>query len=177
MMPINYYKMPFTFRHGAHLLTAVRLRLADHIADDDPLPPAPDPEVPPPPPEPDPVPVPEPEPPVPAPDDPVPPPPPDDWSVDEHTYPGFLVLVAAEKANAVLSHKGRRYQIVTGDTLTSWSLSGTSPASFARHLDATLAHHASWRTPHYVFLVHPNHERFVELRHYLIARDGLLIAP
>ena len=172
--PANYYKIPFTFRHGAHLLTAVRLKLAAHIADDDPLPPAPDPEVPPPPPEPEAVPPPDPEPPVPVPDDPVPPPPPDDWAVDEHTYPGFLVLYVGTEPKAVLSHKGRRYQIVTGATLTSWALSTTN---FARHLDATLAHHASWRTPHYVFLIDEAHPRYAQLRDYLISRDGLMIAP
>jgi hypothetical protein len=172
--PTNYYKIPFTFRHGAHLITAVPLRLARHVSEDDPLPPAPDPDVPPPPPEPEPVPVPEPEPPVPAPDDPVPPPPPDDWAVDEHTYPGFLVLYVGTDPKGIRSHKGRRYQIVTGAVLSGWGLSSTN---FDRHLDATLAHHATWRTPHYVFLVDAKHERYDELRDYLIARDGLMITP
>lgn len=173
-MTTRFYEKFMTFRHGAHLLTAVRLKQALYLGEDDPIPPPPEPEPVPPPPEPEPVPVPEPEPPVPAPDDPVPPPPPDDWHHDEHTYPGFLVLVPEAEIKAVISNRGRRYQVVDGACLTSWALSSTV---FDRHLDRTLAHYATERLPHYVFVVHGEHPRYAELLAYVMKRDGVVIAP
>lgn len=170
----NYYQMPFTFRHGAHLLTAVRLRLARYLTEDDPIPPPPEPDPIPPPPEPEPIPVPEPDPVPPPPDDPVPPPPPDDWELDEHVYPGFLVLVPESEIKDVISHKGRGYQIVTEYTLTAWAISN---AVFDRHMDKTLAHHGSWRKPHYVFVVGVEHPQYAQLLAYVIGRGGVVVAP
>lgn len=172
----NHYNLPFSFRHGQHLMLAMRLGLAAHISQDDPLPPVPEDDPLPPVPEPEPpVPVPEPEPLPPVPDDPVPPPPDEDWQVDRHFYPGFLVLVDGDPKD-VLSQGGRGYWRVDGATLDTWGLSTTSDAKWQEHLDATLAAYATWRRASVAFTVPRDHALFGRLQAYVLQRGGLVVA-
>lgn len=174
MMINNYYGAPFTMRHGQHMLIAVRLDLASWIVGEDP--PVPDPEPDPPVPEPEPpTPIPDPEPCPPVPDAPVDPPPePDEWPIDRHVYPGFVTLIVAESAAAIESQKGRGYQVVDAATLDNWAL---DPDYWEAHLDKTLAHYGSWRTPHYIFCVGEGEPFFDDLKKYVLRRNGAVIYP
>ncbi len=173
MMIHNYYRKPFTMRHGQHLLVAVRLDLASFIIGEDP--PVPDPPVDPPVPEPEPpTPTPDPEPCPPVPDDPVDPPEDDEWPIDRHVYPGFLTLIVAEGVTAVETQKGRGYQLVDAQTLADWNL---DPDQWEAHLDKTLAHHGSWRSPHYTFIMGDGESDFDKLVTYIHRRGGQVIWP
>lgn len=173
----NFYRYPFTFKKDAtHLVTVIRIDLALHIGEDEPVPP-PDPDVPPPPPEPEPIPVPDPEPVPPVPDDPIPPPDPEDYPIDEHLYPGFLVLIATdggEGVSDVLSQRGRYFQTVDEAELDAWNL---DPDVWSRHLDHTLAHHATWRCAGYAFRLPREHAAWAKLESFVAVRGGLIIIP
>lgn len=174
----NYYRYPFVYKRGPqHMISVTRVRLARHIGEDEPDPPVPDPDVPPPPPEPEPVPVPEPEPPVPVPDDPIPPPPPDDYALDEHLYPGVLILVGGDGGEllaSIATQKGRYYQIVDEAQLANWAL---DPDVWDRHLDHTLARHATWRCACYVFRIPVKHPDWKRLVNFVVLRGGVVVIP
>lgn len=136
---VRHHKPITSYRQGIHIHHVLRVDLARHMSDPDPIPPPSGDPIPPP--EDDPIPPPEPEPIPTPPDDPIPPPDPEVF----HDHPlavGTLVLVNAKYPT---SYRGAYWWRVTEAILDEWR-----PES-AHHLAAYLATYATERRASYIF--------------------------